>query len=303
MKTKYFKGITAISFVAVLFLSSCLKDKRYFDPESVTSNVAELPLSGLANFSKDAVTKAGLDTITFAVGVTAATPPSTPTTITIGVDNSVITTYNAANPAIVYQPIPTASYKLPITSVTIPAGQNSTLTTVIIDRTLLDPAVSYMLPVKVVNAGGITISANFGIHYYHIIGNDFAGTYNYDYTRTPASGNFVGHTAILSPVSPTQFETFSSYYTAKERYEVTFTRTVVSGVPMYSNFNVIINADDVTNIFTAGGISITTPPKIIAPGYDPTKSYIYADAVKLFDFQYQVLGGSGARTVEDRFYK
>ncbi|MDB5031017.1 DUF1735 domain-containing protein [Mucilaginibacter sp.] len=301
MKTKYLKRITMTSFAAVMLLfSSCLKDNRYFNAETVP-NLAELPKSGTTFFANDAITKAGVDTITFAVGVTAAEPPATATAVTLGVDNSVITTYNAANPAIVYQPIPAAALKF-TSAVTIPAGKNSTLTSLIIDRTLLDPAVSYMLPVKIISASGLPLSANFNLHYYHIIGNDFAGPYTHDFVRTPAGGNFTGRTDIFSPDSPTQFEVVGGYFTADVRYLVKFTKTGTGASATYSNFAISINAADVAYL-TANGISITAQPQI--NGYTAGSSYTYAQALQLFanGFTYQVLGGSGARTNLDLYHR
>jgi hypothetical protein len=305
MKTKYLKGITAMGFAAMMLLfSSCLKDDaRVFDPESVQSNVAELPLSGLNNFAKDAVLGTGNVTLTFAVGVTAKNVPTSPTSIVIGVDNTLTTAYVAANPGVDYKPIPTTAYTLAATNITIPAGKNSTTTTLIIDRTLLDPAVSYMIPVKIVSApAGVAISANYGVHYYHIIGNDFAGPFTHDFRRTPAA-DFTGRTHSFLPDSPTQFNVVGGYYTGDVRYVVNFTKTIVSGVAMYSGFTIKIHPDDITNTLTPNGIAVTTPPSIV--GYTAGTQYTYAQALQLFanGFTYQVLGGSGARTNLDLYHR
>ena len=300
MKTKCIKGIITMGFTAMMLLfSSCLKDARFFDPGSVQANLAELPLSGLKFFGSDAVTGQGIDTVTFAVGVTAADPPTTATTVVLAVDNTFITSYNAANPAVTYLPIPAAAFKLVSTSVTIPAGQNTALTSVIIDRTQLDPTLSYMLPVKIVSAGGLPISANFSVHYFHVIGNDFAGTYLYDYTRIPAAGNFVGHAGVLSPDSPTQLEGISSYFSAKERYIITFKKTGSGSSALYSNFTVAINPADYQSVFIANGLSIVTGPELV--NYVPGTSYTYDQVVHgIFKFHYVTASG---RDVTDYYYK
>lgn len=292
----------ALGLAVTLFFSSCLKDARQFQPESVQSNLAELPLSGMANFAADAITKAGLDTIIFAVGVTAANPPTTSTSVSLVVDNSIITSYVAANPAINYLPIPTSAYKLASATVVIPSGKNSTLTYVIVDRTQLDPTLSYMLPVKVASASGLPISANYSIHYYHIIGNDFAGPYTHDFIRTPAGGNFTGHIDIFQPDSPTQFEVVGGYYNGQIRYVVNFVKTGSGASATYSNFTIAINAADKTNILDALPAAITVPPSIV--GYVPGTQYTYAQAKALFaaGFQYDVLGGSGARHNLDQYH-
>jgi hypothetical protein len=305
MKKKLYFLSTLLLCAAVLSLSSCLKDNRYVDFSKGTP-IVEFNLGGLAYFGPDAITEAS-DTVVkqFAVSIASTTLPTTATTIQLAVDNSIVTTYNTANTAINYLTFPTDAYVFNNTTVTIPAGQRVAIVSVTFYKSKFDQTLSYMLPIKIVSASGGTslVSANMGIHYYHFIGNVFAGAYLWDFTRTPAAGNFVGDPATLSPVTPTQFETVSGYYTQKERYEVTFAITGSGPTATYSNFQVTLNSDDVDNIFTPAGISVTASPAIITPGYDPTKQYTYAEAITLFDFQYSVLGSSGARINEDRFYK
>jgi hypothetical protein len=318
MKTKYIKGIIIGSFTATMLLfSSCLKDSRFFDPESVTSNLAELPLSGLQFFPQDAITQAGVDTITFAVGVTAANPPTTPTTVVIAVDNTLIASYNAANPSITYLPVPAASYKLPATSITIPAGVNFITTTVIVDRTALDPAGSYMLPIKIVSAGGLPISANYGIHYYHIIGNDFAGSYIWEYRRYqngtgPGAGkipslgqgtppditNAAGSTTTLSPVSPTEFVMQTGYNGQGVQYDVTFTRTVSGSTITYTNWKVTFPAAEIAKWTNAGIINVVPPSFTIPP---PANN----SSPKIFELNYISMGaaaGSSPRYIDDTYH-
>lgn len=316
MKTKYLKGIaTASCLAAVLSFSSCLKDdSRYFDPESVQSNVAELPLSGLQYFPQDAVTVAGIDTITFAVGVTSANPPTKATTITLAVDNTIITTYNTANTAIAYQPVPTTSYKLPSTTITIPAGKNSTLATVIIDRTALDPASSYMLPLKIASAGGLTISGNYGVHYYHIIGNDFAGAYTYNYRRFqngtgPGAGaipslgqgsapditNAPNTIVQLAPVSPTEFVATTNYNGQGVQYHITFSRSASGGTVSYTNWKVSFPSDEIAKWTGAGIANLVAPAFTIPP---PAKS----TDPKIFELNY-ISGGAFPRYIDDTYTK
>ncbi|MDB5149619.1 MAG: hypothetical protein JWQ57_3639 [Mucilaginibacter sp.] len=299
MKAKYIKGIMALSITALLF-SSCLKDPGHvFNPEATTSNVVQFFNSNMLNFSADAATAPGLDTITFAVGVTAANPPSAPTTVTIGVDNTLITDVNG----ITYIPVPADAYTLP-TKITIPAGKNNVNTTVIIDKTKLDPAVSYLLPVKIISSSpSLPIAANANVHYFHVIGNDFAGPYDHAFTRTPAASNYAfgsGHTALFIPDSHTAFEVVGGYYTAALRYVVSYTETGAYPNATYTNFQISINPDDVA-IMTAAGIAVTNAPVI--NGYDSTHNYSYTEALALFTngFTYSVLGGSGARVNLDQY--
>jgi len=310
MKTNYIKGISALCITTLLFFSSCLKDDSHtFSPEAVQSSIVEIPLSGLANFSSAAITAGGpLDTVMFVVNVASASVPTVATTVTVGIDNSIVTTYNAANPAIIYNVMPAGSFVFKDVTLTIPAGsRESSPLSVIVDKSKIDPTLSYMLPIRIKTSSGTTISGNFSIMYYHIIGNDFAGTYKWDFTRTPAAGNFVGHTTTVFPVSPTQVEVAGGYYTGTVRYEVTFTKTVTGTAATYSNFQVVINQDDITNIFAPNGISVTSPAVIVSPApvanYTSTTQLTFAQALTLFHFQYSVLGSSGGRVNNDYYYK
>ncbi len=282
--------------------SSCLKDSATTVDFSKGGKSAEIPLSGLSHFASDAITS---DTITLSFGVNIASSSALdhPQDITVDVIPSVIASYNAANPSIVYEQMPASAYTFKTTVVTIPAGGRYKIITFKFDKSTLDPSKSYMLPIGITKADGLNISSNQSIKYYHVIGNDFAGTYLHDFTRTPAGGNFTGKTSVLSPVSPTQFEVAGGYFQQNVRYEVTFTKTGTGSAARYSNFQVSLNSDDVKSIFTPNSISVTTQPSIAVPGYDPNKGYTFAEAQALFTFQFDVLGGSGARHNVDRYYK
>ncbi|WP_426669711.1 DUF1735 domain-containing protein [Mucilaginibacter sp. McL0603] len=299
MKAKYIKRIMALSISALLF-SSCLKDSaRVFNPEATTPNVVQFFNSNMQNFGHDAVTGSGLDTITFAVGVTAANPPSAATTVTIGVDNTLVTTINGIN----YIPIPADAYVLP-TKVTIPAGKNNATTTVIINITKLDPTLSYLLPVKIVSSTpSLPIAANLNVHYFHIIGNDFAGAYLQDFIRTPPGGDFAGTAVTLIPDSPTQIEMPSGYAALGVRYVVNFTKTGSGASATYSNFTVAFNPDDVKSGFTGNGITVINAPAFVS--YDATHPYTLTEVTHgLLSFTYSVTNSAGAgRAVVDKYYK
>lgn len=302
MKKRLYFITTILASMAVLSLSSCLKDSRYVT-FSQGGTVVNFPLGGLSHFANDAITDPG-DTIVkqFSVDIASPSIPTSPTDVTIAVDNSIITSYNASQSAVSYNAMPDGSYVLSATKVTIPAGQRVGIITVTFYKALLDPTQSYMLPIKIVSgASGDIVSGNFGIHYYHFIGNDFAGQYLHDFTRTPPAGNFVGQPTTIYPVTPTQFEVAGGYYTGNIRYEVTFTKTGSGAGATYSNFGITINSDDITNILQPAGINVTVAPVIL--GYDPAHQYTYAEATHgLFDFKYTV-HSSADRINEDKYYQ
>jgi hypothetical protein len=176
MKKKIYFTSAILMSAALLFLSSCLKD-NYFD---FTKNapVVDFPLGGTTFFAADAISEApandanGTIVRQFAINVASPQKLTTATTVTLAVDNSIVTTYNTAHPATTYLPMPTDAYVFTATSVTVPAGQQYSTISVTFYKTKLDPTLNYMLPIKIVSAGGITVSSNMGIHYFHFIGND-----------------------------------------------------------------------------------------------------------------------------------
>jgi hypothetical protein len=261
----------------------------------------------MSYFGADALTSTA-DTVTqqFAVSVASTTIPKTATTVQLAVDNSIITSYNAANPAVVYTALPTGTYALN-TTVNIPAGQRVAIVTLTIYKNKLDPTQSYMLPIKIAStSGGYTISGNMGVHYYHIIGNDFAGTYRWqfqryngfaDSTSAPLNSSSyafsAGHTATFIPVSPTEFTVYSGYVSGAEiRYDVTFTKTGTDrNTASYSAFHVKFVSSDVTSIGNSG-ITVGQAPVFFDPvthkpaSADLAGPYSFTEAQKIFHFNW-----------------
>ncbi|MFB9841262.1 DUF1735 domain-containing protein [Mucilaginibacter ginsenosidivorans] len=301
MKKRLYFISTLLLAMTALSLSSCLKDPRYVD-FSKAGNVVNMPFSGQAYFGGDAITEAPADdengTIVrqFSVNVATANPPTTDTKVTLAVDFSLVDSYNALGGAVHYEPMPSEAYSFTTTEVTVPSGKQYAVTSVTFYKNLLDPSKSYMLPIKIASTtGGYTISGNLGVHYYHFIGNDFAGAYLWDYTRIPAAGNFVGETTTLFPVTPTQFEMNSGYFTQTIRYEVTFTK---NSDGTYSDFAVDLNADDIQNILVANGLTLVKHPVLV--NYDPTHKYTYDEVVHgLLKLNWT----TATRDITDYFYK
>lgn len=290
MKKKLYLLSTILLSAAALSLSSCLKDNRYVDFSKV-GTVVDFPLGGLANFNSAAVTDAG-DTIVkqFAVNVASPNVPTTATTLTLAVDNSVVASYPTT--PVLYTAMPTDAYVFTANTVTVPAGKQYATISVTFYKGKLDPSKSYMLPIRITKTSAGTISGNYGIFYFHFIGNDFAGNYTWDFTRVPDGGtSFTGETATFNPVTPTQFEVAGGYYTGTIRYEVTFTKNGTGSSATYSNFAISINKDDETNIIIGGaGTTIGQQPLIV--GYDPTHNYTFAEAINgLFKFNWKTASG------------
>lgn len=297
---------------AVLSLSSCLKNSNNYIDFSKTAAIVEFPKGGLALFSKDAVTDPG-DTITkqFAVTVASNNVPTTATTITFSVnDPAIITAYDTQNPAVNFLPMPSNAFVSPPTSVTIPAGQRTATLSVTFYKGLLDPSKSYMLPIAIKSAGGINISTNMGIHYYHFIGNDFAGAYLQNFQRyneadslgSFSSASFTAQPATFSPVSPSEFTVPTGYAGGAFVYDVTFTKNADG---TYSNFNVVFTPASIAA--NASSITLTQPPVFFDPTtHQPATStlagpYTFAQAKKIFHFQFKA-HTSADRYLIDTFY-
>ncbi len=310
MKKKLYLFITVLLSAATLTLSSCLKDSRLVDFSNATP-VVEFNLGGLSYFGADAIqTPYSIDTIQFAVSVTTKNVPTTSTSVKLEVDNSVITSYVAQNPGIQYQVMPTNAYTISTLNPVIPANQRVVIVTMYVDMTKVDPSQSFMIPIRIVSSNpAYTVSGNQGIHYYHFIGNDFAGTYSWDYTRTPAAGNFTGATAIVSPITPSEASFPDAYYTGLVTYDFSFTKTGTGATASYTNLTITLDAASVASQLTPNGISVVSGAQFVDPatGTPTGKSvlpgpYTYTQVLGLLDFTYEVFNGSANRTMVDHFY-
>lgn len=303
------KKLIIILGVLTVSLTSCLKDKPNVDLSNIQP-FAELVHSGTIYFSGDAITDAG-DTVTrdFVINITGQYPPTQDINVTLGIDNSTIAQFNTA--ALTYEAsMPTNAFKLSATSVVIKGGTRQATITATFYKKNLDPSKSYMLPVKIASAsGGVKLSSNFNIHYFHFIGNDFAGPYKWDYRRWqngtgPGPGNLppditgLGRAGVILPISPTEFEMETGYNGQGVKYDVTFTRTVVSTTPLvihYTDWKVTFNAANIAKWADAGITNMVPPKFTIAPpatNSDP----------KVFELNY-VSGGASGRYIDDTYTK
>jgi len=307
MKKKIYSKLTVlILLVGSTTLSSCLKDNRFVD-FAASKPIAEFTISGLSNFGKDAITESG-DTIVrqFAVNIASPSIPTSDTKITLAVDNSLIAAYAKTDNTVSYLPMPANAYVFTDLSVTIAKGTRTKIVSVTFYKNKLDPSLSYMLPIVIKDASGLTISGNFGVHYYHFIGNDFAGSYIWDYRRwqngtgpgttlIPPDITGLGRAGTIYPVTPTEFMMETGYNGTGVMYDVKFTRTVVGGVIHYSDWSVTFDDDNLA-LWTAVGISNMVPPVFTIP--PPATS---ADP-KVFEINY-VSGGASGRYIDDTYHK
>ncbi|MFI5138976.1 MAG: DUF1735 domain-containing protein [Sphingobacteriales bacterium] len=302
------KKILFILTLAAVSLTSCLKDKPNTDFSGI-GTVIELPYSGLQYFAGDAITDPGPAIVRqFGINIASAKTLSTATNYSVAVDDNMLAAYDAANSAVVFLPMPAGSYTISKLTGTIAAGKRLDSVTVTFDKSKLDPSKSYMLVIKLASATNGILSGNFNAHYYHFIGNDFAGAYVYDYRRWQ-NGTGAGAPDITAlgqvqpadgttifPVTPLEFQMITDYNGQKVNYDVTFTRTVVSpGVIHYTNWSVQFLPDDLAK-WTPAGIS-----NIQAPAFTIPPPATNADPKK-FELNY-ISGGAHGRYIDDTYTK
>lgn len=293
--------------VFALSATGCLKDKPNVDFSNITA-IAEIssssinptkngPSSGLDYFNQATLPYIGADTtydVTFDVNITGEFPPTKDVTVTLAVDDAKRVAYNSSLPPANQFILPADSnYSFSVKTAVIKAGTRLAKFTVTFFPQTLDPAKSYMLPVTLTDASGLTISGNLSTIYLHIIGNPLAGVYNWDFTRynaatatgTPTT-SLVGESATFVPDDATTIEVGSNYALG---YVLNFTNN--NGV--FSDFKVSFSKATLDNL-TASGIVVTSGPTIITA--DPVNN--------VFEFTYSVTNASGApRLLIDKYYK
>jgi hypothetical protein len=165
MKKMYF----LLGLVSVL-LGGCFKEAPAVDFSTVGTIIEIIPpFGGLENFGNTGlVFPAGdlFDSELVVVNIASPKPLSVPLTVTLGINDSALSAYNAAY-GTSYISLPDSVYSFPVTSVTIPAGTHLDTLTVYFYPAKVDSTQSYMLPIGISNAQGKTISGNFSIIYFH----------------------------------------------------------------------------------------------------------------------------------------
>lgn len=330
MKKRLYIMTTILTATAALFLSSCLKDKSHYVNFNTGQTLVDFPLGGFVNFSTDAITESAPDSVNgqpntkeaitrqFAVNVASANLTTAPTNVTLAVGGaSDVTKINQLQSNVSFVMMPSNAYKFTTTKVTIPSGKLYVITSVTFYKALLDPAISYVLPIYIVSAdNNAKLTSNLNIHYFHFIGNDFAGVYaHHYYTRhsipdttgsyatSDAGGPVDVGSATFFPVTGTQFQVQSYYYTGLP-YTVSFTKTGLGSSATYSNWTIGFNAADIsyywgTTITLGAGPYFDVNPSYFNPAFDPAASYTYEQSLKIFRFYYT----TATRAVQDEYVK
>ena len=305
-------SIFSISGVAMLIIASCTKPVSGYTDFTKVSDFVVLKDGGLTNFGLTAYNR-GSDTVNLTVRVDLASvaSSSSPTPVTIAINNTAIATYNTANPQPGYVTLPTANFKLLSTTLTIPAGQHYAETTLQVYTKGLDPAVSYMTPVSIVEASGKNLSGNLNTLYFHTIGNPLAGQYNWTFRRwsgttdttKPNNGTtFIDVPTAISPLGPTDLLFPESYLNTFVDAAAGITLDFTNNNGVLSNFTGFLDQkyqDEITGSF--GGSIITSS---VLVGYQIVGDGSTKYAGSTFRFYTSIKNSSGGtRTLIDNFVK
>jgi len=318
MKYKLLKLSTFLASAFLLIvLAGCVKSNdATFTNLSDVSDFVILQSSGLGNFKAAnlLVNTTSPDTLkkTVTVDLASANSNSGPVNVTLGLDNSKIAAYNAAN-GTSFQPFPANAFKFTSTTVAIPGGlSHYGTTTVWVFQNKLDPTISYMLPVSITDGGGKALSTNQNTIYYNVIGNPLAGNYLQDFHRwnvtgigaadtstAPNSTNYYGDPIVIAPVSASIILLPESYLETFVGVGINLSFTNTAGV--LSNFQVSLDAGALADI-AAGGFTMLTPPTLVGYKIVGNASTKYAGST-FRTYMAIINSGGNTRTVIDQFTK
>lgn len=185
--------IVILSFLTTAVLIGCLKDDPPIDFGNLQP-LLEIPEGGLLtnNFDEGYLRFTG-DTLTYTFSINLASPNvlTEDLTVELAVNPAKVSEYNALGGGITFQNYPDGTFILETSTVTIPAGgRNADVTIKFLDTIeAVLPDVSYMLPLSIVNAEGLSISENFGTKYFYTLGVCVAGFYEPIGKRVNYRGN------------------------------------------------------------------------------------------------------------------
>jgi hypothetical protein len=309
-------------FVLFAGMNACVKDRNDLATDfsnlqpllEIRDNISGIGNdAGLANFSRASLNFANDTTDThiqsFYVNLASVNVLSKDISVTVGVDQAALDAYNAdASHTTKYEMMPDSIFTLLNTTVTIAAGERVALVSIQLTPGKIDPSQSYMLPISITAADGITISGNYGTIYYHVIGNPLAGNYLQDFYRwndvpdttgAPNSTVFEDEPTPINPESPNTIFLPESYLQTFTGGGISLSFTNNGGV--LSDFSVSFNAATLQGL-SDGGFTVLTAPKLVSYQIVGDASTHYAGST--FRTYWEALNSSGGnRKLVDEFTK
>ena len=164
------KKISLLGLI-ICSLSACLKDNPAVDFSTVGTIIEILPVNGggLENFATAELKFSATEKIYSAdvvLNIASPKPLNKTLTISLEVNDALRSAYNSANQD-QYDAFPDSTFSFPVKSGTIAAGQRLDTLRVYFYPSKIDVTKNYMLPVRIKDAQGETISGNFGSIYFH----------------------------------------------------------------------------------------------------------------------------------------
>lgn len=319
MKTVFSKKIwLLLPALLSMVLISCLKDKGFEDGtySSIRNTEGEkfvtIRTAGLNNVQKSAVMinplSADNDTVYIDIDLDYHQMITSPQTVKIAIDNSKVAEYNTANSKS-FNTTTADMVTLLQSEVTIPAGERTARTALVIKQNKFDPVKSYMIPVTIAEAPGAKLSSNLSTRYFNIIGNPLAGTYTWDwfrYQRGDTTGavngdSFTDDEATPLPVSGTELLFPDPYLQtfADPNAGILLSFTDNNGV--LTDFEASFDAVTQAGLKT-GGFTIASNPKIVAYTLAGNAANGYAGT--RFRIFYSLINSGGAgRTFINNYVK
>ena len=301
--------------IATASLASCLKKgDMNIDTEDTTANIVTLQFiengsgstinSGMQYFNGGALNYPGThvaDTATYNVNLAGATTLSGDLNVTIAVDPTKALD-NFSSDSLHYEVLPDSLYHFIETSATIKAGERIAPLHVIFYPSKTDHAKDYILPVVIKDAGGQTISSNFGVIYFHYIGNPMAGNYTVNgYVYHPALPRaMVDRPRVLGAVNATTLLTELGDL-GGSGYQVEISVPDPNNTTSIQKVTIAVHAGGIPDpvYVWPDGLPNDNPGYTAAWAGSSSCNNTYDPATKSFHLRYGYLGGNGYRVTEE----
>lgn len=174
---KYTNIISISGIIFLLLTNSCVKTNSEYTNFADVHPIAEFYLGGPAINTAYIATQATPTDYTIDVNLASPNPATKPITLTLAIDSA---DFNRMNDSVgdIYTLLPDSIYTVPNWKVTIATGQHLASLHIQVNSSKLNSGNLFILPLKITDASGVTISGNFGNGYWWIAqGNAWVGLY------------------------------------------------------------------------------------------------------------------------------
>lgn len=171
-------GFSLLMAFIVLLTDSCVKTAPNYTNFAALSPIAELYTGGPAINNAWIATQATPTDYTIEVNLASPNAAATPIVVTLALDTA---DFNAMNDSTgnLYTLLPDSTYTVPDWKVTIAKGEHLASLHIEVNSSRMNSGFLYILPLKITDASGVTVSGNFGYGYWLVgPGNQWVGLYH-----------------------------------------------------------------------------------------------------------------------------